>query len=1580
MIKSDWNVFKAKYSENPQKNFEWFCYILFCRQYERPYGIFRYKDQAAIETDPIEKESEIIGWQAKYYETTLSQKKQDIEDTIKKAKKIYSKLSTLVFYTNQEWVQDNKGNDPKGKLDIEKTAKDLNIKVIWQCASFFESEFVVNKNKEISTHFFSFDKSIFDQIEEQINHNQNVLNQIHTHIDFNGNQIELNRDADLNELKNKKHRITIISGIGGVGKTVLVKKYYEDYYTDIPFYVFKATQFELSNLNDLFKYSSFSDFVNEHRNDKSKTILIDSAEKLLELKNSDPFKEFLQILIDNNWDLIFTTRDNYLEDLNFEFFEIYKIAPQNIKVNNLSIKELHALANQYSFSIPKDEKLVNLILNPFYLNEYLSNYNQDEILDYIQFKERLWKKKVVKSKPERELCFLSVALERAEKGCFYLNPNCDPEILNKELVSDGILGYESASYFITHDIYEEWALEKIINNCYLKSENVHDFFNSIGQSLSMRRCFRNWLSEKLLLNDEDIKKFIDNLLINSKIKSFWKDEALISVLLSNYSEHFFKIFKNELISNDLELLKKIVFLIRIACKKIDDDFLGKIGVHDNQIQSLIYVPTTPNGQGWCSLIKFIYDNLKQIDFLKINFIFPILEDWNNKNREGDTVKYSSLIALRYYQWIIDRDSYLKDDMKDQLLGIILNGSVEIKNELKEILDEILSNNWKSHRDPYYDLSEMILTKINGAEICRVLPKEILKLAELFWINTKNNKDEFYSYSTDVDQYYNLDTHNNDYHPASAYQTPIFFLLRNSLKDAVDFIISFTNKAVSYYSNSKFENTVEEVIVEIGTHKQRQYISNSLWSMYRGTGSPITPYLLQSIHMALEKYFLLLGKETDSENLENWLFYLLKNSKSASISAIVTSIVLAYPDKTLNVALCLFRVKEFILFDSARKFQDKEALSLYSIGTNWGNTSTKLFDNERIDTCEDKHRSSSLEELFLGYQVFTTKNVTEEEFNERQEKLWKILDKYYAELSDASNDADSDSDKIWRIALARIDRREMDIATKETDKGIAVEFRPKLEDDLKKFSEKNIMECTEKLKYTSLKLWAENKSRGNERYKEYITYEENPLRALEEVREICKKLEKINAPNYYQMQLSTDEEFFLFNYSIPSFVCSVLIEHYLEKLSEDDRLFCKDIIMSVAMGSLNPNYRYQISDGVQQSIAVLPILFDIFPLEKENIKYLLLYTLFNDSLVGGMVYTDSFNTFTSVAIHKLWKSRSKDAKSLLFGYLLLKPKYEKLRITIRTENYENGIQETDNRDFLQLFTRENEATIHKIVKNELVYNELENLEDIELEILKTGFQLIPYDIHDEELNKITISIINAFSLKIFLDNRDEKVSYRIRHDFFKLYAYLLLNSTLEQIDIYLKPIIENLKSSEYVADLFDELIYAEDNLNTKIKFWYIWDKFKDGIIKICEDGYRDWNVKKIIRSYLFADIKWKETTTGWHSISEENLPFFKEMSEKIGFHPFTLFSLSKFLNDIGSSYANNGIDWISIILTENENYQTKDLEINTIYYLEMFIKKFVFENKEKIKRTISLKNRIIPILNFLIEKSSVAGYMVRESIV
>lgn len=1570
MIKPSWDIFRAKFSENPQNNFEWFCYLLFCKEFNKPFGIFRFKNQSAIETNPIEKDNEIIGWQAKFYGESLSNYKDDLLSTLEKAKKNYSNITKILFYTNQEWGQD-KGQTPQGLIEIEKKATELDIILEWRTASFFESEFVSTKNKDLAKHFFTSEKSIFALVEEQQKHTENILSQIQTSISFNNQDFEINRNRELKELKNTQQKISILSGIGGVGKTVLIKKLYEQLKDEVPFVVFKATEFELRNINDLYADFSFYDFAEVYKDEKNKIVVIDSSEKLLDLKNSDPFKEFLSVLIKNKWNIIFTTRDNYLEDLNYQFFEICSIAPLIISINNLELKELSKISEEHSFLLPKDEKLLELIKNPFYLNEYLKFHIDKEELEYSGFKNKLWNKNIKKSKPERERYFLQIAFERAETGQFFISPSFDSNILGHELVGDGILGYEVAGYFITHDIYEEWALEKIIEREFLKKISNQNFFEKIGQSLPIRRSFRNWLSEKLLLENDDIKKFIEEIIESKEIEPFWKDEILVSVLLSNYSKVFFDLFKDELLSDEQNLLRKLTFILRIACKEFDDDLFRQLGLKNLNSFPLTCILIKPKGQGWENLIKFAFDNIESIGIKNINFILPIIHDWNSKIKEGEITRLSSLIALQYYQWIIREDVYIsRDDTKEHLLQTIVYGSSEIKDELKEIFDEILNNKWKNRRDPYYELSKIILTKLEGILVSKVLPDYVLKLAGLFWSYTPP-KNRFYPrLRMTLGQCFNIEDDRLEYHPVSSYQTPIYWLLKSSLKETLDFILEFTNRTVESFAKSDLaKDEVEEIEVFIdGSQKIKQYICCRLWCIYRGT--QVTPHVLESMHMALEKFFIEKGEHIDSKILENWLLYLLKNSKSTSIAAVVTSIVLAYPEKTFKVAKILFQTKPFFLYEANRLMLDQGYKNqLLALKNNFGiNSKNELHQNERLKACDDKHRKECLEHLFLKYQCVRNEGTSEEEAEERQKELWKILDDYYQELPVESEQ--SESDKIWRFFLARMDKRKMNITTEKTDEGIAIQFNPEIESDLKDYSEKSLAESSELRKYTSLKLWAEYKIDNDEKYKKYDKYENAPLLALQEVKDILNKLK----------QIKKEESFFLFNHSVPAYVCSVLIKNDLDKLSVEDKCFCKDIILEAVTSSLNPNYQYQIRDGVQPAISTLSTLLEVFPEEKEKIKIALLLSLFTDSDVGGILPTESSSIFSIRAIQKLWDNNFSDAQSLFFGYLLLRPKYDDLRKIIREENYKKNVYKSDDDQWLKRFIENNKEELQSVFDNKLSLSNLKDIEEYDLSILRTAFRMIPKKTDDNDHKTIAKAVISTFAKKLVLDDREDKIDYQSKHDFLQTYTYFILNSPQDEIEGYLKPFLDNFNTSESIADLLKEFVLAESELNTYDIFWFVWNVFKEKIIDICKEGDDRRHVDEIVKSYLFATVLWKETTEEWHSLKNDNKRFFKELSENIGHCPSTLYAISKLLNGIGSHYIDDGVFWISTILEKNRGLVDKKLEVDTIFYIENLTRKYIFRNREKIKRTKTIKDSLLLILDYLIEKGSVVGYMLRESIV
>jgi len=610
MQETNWNNFKAKFNGKEQTTFEWFCYLLFCREFNQPSGVFRYINQAGIETNPIEVEGKYIGWTAKFYEVNLTERKDEILDAIQKTNEYYPEVTRLLFYSNKDWGQ-NKGKPPKGLTEIENKAKKYNITLDWRLSSHFDAPLVCEENANIAQHFFSLDKSIIDFLNELTNHTEAILAAINSNIKFNGNEIKIDRSESIKNLRNilSVSPMAILSGKAGVGKTAIIKDFYKIIKETVPFYLFRAHEFNVTNINQVFSnYGSFtlSDFVKEHQGYDEKYMIIDSSEKLSDIEDKESFQEFLATLQSNKWNVIFTTRHSFLDELMFQFINIYQISCQPIEIDKLSSENLREISNNYNFDLPNNERLHELLQTPFYLGEYLQNYsNLGSSISFSEFKNLLWRKQISKTDLtknnihiKREECFIQIAHRRATEGKFFVKAKeCDDDVLQR-LEEDEIIKYDSNSggYFITHDIYEEWALDKVIERAFLNSKECNAFFSEIGSSLPIRRAFRYWISNKLIENQIEAKSFIEKIINNCDIESHWKDEIYVSILLSDYAEVFFKLFEKTLLEENYALLIRIIFLLRIACKEVDDEFLKLLGISKTGWRSLKIIFTKPRCQ------------------------------------------------------------------------------------------------------------------------------------------------------------------------------------------------------------------------------------------------------------------------------------------------------------------------------------------------------------------------------------------------------------------------------------------------------------------------------------------------------------------------------------------------------------------------------------------------------------------------------------------------------------------------------------------------------------------------------------------------------------------------------------------------------------------------------------------------------------------------------------------------------------------------------------------------------------------------------------------------------------------------
>lgn len=330
----NWGNFRAKFNGKEQKTFEWLCSLLFYKEHGQPSGALRYRNQAGIEADPITVGQDVIGWQAKFLGSKISEHKSALKTAIDNAKKENPTLNRIFFYLNVDFDPSGKSGvkDPPYKIEIEQYAKAKGVSITWRTAGFFETPFVCEENATLAKHFFTLgEKSVIDFVTEISRHTDAILDSIRSDITFNDKTIKIDRLPFTKVLKRTIARspLVVVSGEGGVGKTAVIKDLYNQIKETVPFFVFKANEFNTSDVNELFRsYGSFtlSDLVEEYRDANDKYIVIDSAEKLSDIERPEVFQEFLSTLRNAGWKIIFTTRLSYLDDLKNAFIQIYNVS------------------------------------------------------------------------------------------------------------------------------------------------------------------------------------------------------------------------------------------------------------------------------------------------------------------------------------------------------------------------------------------------------------------------------------------------------------------------------------------------------------------------------------------------------------------------------------------------------------------------------------------------------------------------------------------------------------------------------------------------------------------------------------------------------------------------------------------------------------------------------------------------------------------------------------------------------------------------------------------------------------------------------------------------------------------------------------------------------------------------------------------------------------------------------------------------------------------------------------------------------------------------------------------------------
>ncbi|MEK7857285.1 MAG: hypothetical protein AAB288_14430, partial [Acidobacteriota bacterium] len=910
---------------------------------------------------------------------------------------------------------------------------------------------------DLAEYFFTLDSGRYEFISELKIRTKQILDPIRNSIEHAGQAIRFDPTGLTDKLRSTagSPAITVLNGPGGVGKTAAVRDFFQDLDEDAPLFVIRASQFNVRDVNELFVPQGGRDlsyFLETFAKADEKYIVVDSAERLADFNHQAAFGDFLARVTAGGWKVIITVRDAFLNTLTFQLTETYRQGFQPVRLENLSDDELQGLGKAHGFELPFSDRLQKLIANPFHLAEYLRfNAAGDAKVGYDEFRKMLWKRRIASTDTtasidrRREKAFLKLARLRAESGMLLVvDPEPDHQAL-QGLEIDEVIGYDekAGGYFITHDVYEEWALELTIDRAFGGATSPNQFFGTIGDSLPVRRAFQHWLSEKLISDRDACARFIENTFTHTSIPNHWRDEVVVSVLLSDDASVFFEHFEAELLENDSERLIRVLFLLRLVCKEVDPQRAALIGrAKDGPEIAPELLIIKPYGAGWDAAISFVQAQTNKIGPEHLEIILPVLEEWTTWNKTGLTTRNAGLLSLHYYAIAVaDEFASRYEKLLDRLSAIINQSAAEISNEIEAIFDEIIDDGSLKYRDKHHRLATNILSNyFSGFGIAAALPTKMMKVAEVYWtLETDEDFESSFSRQPALEERFNLEyLLGTEYFPASAFQTPMLHWLLYAPAEATGFLLSFSEKTIGAFVESGFDEDIEEIELTIDEKKVRQCANSRLWKLFRGTST--APTLLESMYMALERHMLEVAEVLDAHVTVAICKRLLRDSKYVTTTALVASVVIKFPEKLFPVAEILFGTKELFLYDTERKLSDDLAASLYSIPSFGGSDPfQKLYVEERIKTCDDKHRKWSLEDIARNYQFFASD--ASDDFHVRQRRIWEILDRYYAALPEES--AQNEDDKTWRIYLARMDRRKMAPTIKDAPdrNGQIIEFNP-----------------------------------------------------------------------------------------------------------------------------------------------------------------------------------------------------------------------------------------------------------------------------------------------------------------------------------------------------------------------------------------------------------------------------------------------------------------------------------------------------------------------------------------------------------
>lgn len=1514
MNRPTWDNFIAVNSGDKQNALEALARMLFKSKYNLKDNLAYFKNHAGNETNTILVDGQIIGFQAKYFDGAING--SEIIESMRKAKKNNPSQTIYIIYTNGAFGNPRNGNRiTAAQQNIEDEANDLGLTIEWWYGDNILD--AVSRDPLIYDLFFNPDTYIRDLAKHIEYSNESKFSYIQTKISSSKGDFHADRSLYHSDIGTflKEGKNVLISGESGSGKSAIIKEFIESRKTDDDsiFYVVNASQFKTSQINDLFSLHrnyNIVDFCRFFENTKNKVVVIDSAEKILEIENDIVFTMFINELNKHYWKFIFTCRAHSQTEFLKKTDDLFGISIETVNVDALTKADLELFAKQYEIQLPNDIRLKDRLGNLFYLARYVElNTSTVSTLNLSKFREEVWQHKVkgnVKGAlaQYREECLLALVKYQVVNGTYYIpKQGINHEAAYALIQDDVLVDFDRCGYAIKHDIYVEWALDYLIDISFNNVQgNAQRLISECDTNIQTINAFNRWFANKIEDGDDSIAENFTNLLFNDSIPEKWKGSIVSCICKSsNYAPNFFRRHHNELIKDNYKWLNRIISIMIVSCQEVTNFF---------KYNGKTYPVFTSIGSGWAAAVDMVYNEGDNYYYNNTQFIQPLCDNFRKVQRKPDIItREGGLLVLKIFEMQAEakkRGELFHFSNPKVWCDTLLSYSAVLSDKIKRIFEDVIEYQWFDIHDPYYDFVSHIAKIEHGFFLLPLITTNkqlFIDLIEGLWFYQRKEDDSYYTLYSDREYYFGMNHWFLDltYMPASALQTPFYALLcyENKLasknKDNVlESIIKIVNRATKEYIKHPFsDDSIYEV--EIGQPNgtfRKVFGSYGLWNMYRGTSGFLPPYALQSIHMALEKYLLELMKDKGNQAyVKSAIHKLMSDAHACSLIAIVASIVTAYPDEFYDESLWLLQDLRILSFDMMRYNREISANDFISAFRE-----KKDYWTERVESKELKHRKRQLENLLTSYQVIYDNDNSNPISREKLDVLGKIVDK----LKDQLVEIPDQEREIFGFIIARVDYKSMLKKEVKLQNGVnAIQIEPALTEEQRNDSERIQKANKEMLRGINLRMWIEYRANKSYDKAKIYPYENNPSLVLSEVDKIIKQLHE--QENGF---LLPGDEF------LPAMACAILFADYSNLLNEEQKVLCKDIV-----GKALSEEGFLTSSplsGFEICLNALPVIIDLYPEDNGEWRNIIIYYASHSQGIGNY--------------------RTCDKVRWLINHYDMWNKYHDLMAD----------------------------TLSSYVE----YCESKECKLSNIDIANTIMSLIPSGTLDIELRTLAKKCMDELSLLWQKKDNGYYIYSNDRLFVSDVIADYILMAPADDIEDLSRPFARFLNPNENYGSLLDSFLVTCAEKDLYCNFWKVWEIFYPAMIANIKYTYASSNLNALLLNPSFLHYD----NNDWFKLDKDNINFFKQAAQDIAYHPSCILSIARVYSTIGQKYYMDAIPVIYNII-QQEILRMEDYKKSIVFYLDQIMMNVFTERRDEINKNISLRSQIEGILNFLVNQGS-----------